>query len=79
MLNSKYIMNWLTIVKRLEVADEFYIFINRRFFGVDGPSQHMAAELHVVLSWEQNIWTKTISVYKINESVKWWSYIDKHG
>lgn len=37
-----------TIVEGFEVANEFDIFIDRRFFGVDGPSQHMAAELHVI-------------------------------
>lgn len=39
-----------TIIKRLEIANESNIFIYRWFFGVNGPSQHMAAELHMVLS-----------------------------
>lgn len=43
-----------TVVERLEVANEFNIFIDGGFFGVNCPSQHMAAELHVVLSWRQN-------------------------
>lgn len=42
-----------TVIERLEVADELNIFINRGFFGVNGPSQHMTAELHVILSWRQ--------------------------
>lgn len=42
-----------TVIERLEVADELNIFINRGFFGVNGPSQHMTAELHVTLSWRQ--------------------------
>lgn len=40
-----------TVVEGFEVANEFHIFIDRRSFGVDGPSQHMAAELHVIFSW----------------------------
>lgn len=39
-----------TIIERLEIANESNIFIYRWFFGVDGPSQYMTAELHMVLS-----------------------------
>lgn len=45
-----------TIVEGFKVANEFDVFIDGRFFGVDGPSQHVAAELHVIFSWR----TKTM-------------------
>lgn len=51
--NSSHAVRGHTVIERLEVADELNIFINRGFFGVNGPSQHMTAELHVILSWRQ--------------------------
>lgn len=40
-----------TVAERLEVPDELDIFVDGCFFRVNGPSEHVAAELHVVLSW----------------------------
>lgn len=44
-----------TIVEGFEVSYKFDIFIDRCFFWVDGPSQHMTAELHVIFSWRTTI------------------------
>lgn len=39
-----------TIIERLEIADELNILIDRReFLRVNGSSQHMTAELQMIL------------------------------
>lgn len=39
---------WLTIIQGLEVSDELDVFVHRRLFGVDGASEHVAAELQLI-------------------------------
>lgn len=49
---SGTICNWrLTIIQGLEVSDELDVLVHGGLFGVDGPSEHVAAELELIFCW----------------------------